>query len=453
MKMHSFFQRIGHELRAFRGATAGNVAITFAIASLPIVSSVGFAVDYSHANSVKAALQSALDATAMMLSKEASADTSSQLQTNALKYFTALFTRPEAQSVTITTTYTTSGGTQIVVNGSAQIPTTFLGIVGYNNITVAGSSTVKWGSARLRVALVLDNTGSMGQNGKIGALQTATKNLLTQLSSAATANGDVYVSIIPFVKDVNFRAGNVSATWLDWTDYGYCKNGYNTLGYPYATKSACQAKGYTWTTVSDHSQWTGCAMDRGTSAGPDPANYDTNATAPGSTASTKYAPEYSYDYCPQAAMGLSYNWSAMNTLVNNMTPSGGTNQNIGLQVGWQSLVGGGPFTAPALDPNYVYQQVIIILTDGLNTQDRWYGDGSNPSSQVDVRQQMTCANIKAAGITLYTIQVNTSSDPTSTLLQNCASSSDKFFLLTSSSEIVTTFNTIGTNLSKLYIAK
>ena len=33
----------------------------------------------------------------------------------------------------------------------------------------------------------------------------------------------------------------------------------------------------------------------------------------------------------------------------------------------------------------------------------------------------TCANIKAADITLYTIQVNTGGDPTSTLLQNCAS--------------------------------
>ncbi len=30
----------------------------------------------------------------------------------------------------------------------------------------------------------------------------------------------------------------------------------------------------------------------------------------------------------------------------------------------------------------------------------------------------TCANIKAAGIMLYTIQVNSGGDPTATLLQN-----------------------------------
>ena len=65
----------------------------------------------------------------------------------------------------------------------------------------------------------------------------------------------------------------------------------------------------------------------------------------------------------------------------------------------------------------------------------------------------TCANIKAGGITIYTIQVNTAGDPTSTLLQNCASDSTKFFLLTSASEIVTTFNAIGTNLTKLRVAK
>jgi len=143
----------------------------------------------------------------------------------------------------------------------------------------------------------------------------------------------------------------------------------------------------------------------------------------------------------------------MITEINNMSPNGSTNQNIGLQLGWMSLVGGGPFTVPAMDANYRYQQVIILLTDGLNTQDRWYGDGMGTATQVDDRQSLTCTNIKNSGITIYTIQVNTDGAPTSTLLQNCASSADKFFLLTSSTQIVTTFNTIGTNLSRLRIAR
>jgi hypothetical protein len=65
----------------------------------------------------------------------------------------------------------------------------------------------------------------------------------------------------------------------------------------------------------------------------------------------------------------------------------------------------------------------------------------------------TCANIKAAGITIYTIQVNTGGDPTSTLMKNCASDPSKFFLLTSANQMVSTFNTIGTNLAQLRLAK
>ena len=110
-----------------------------------------------------------------MLSKEAATDTNTQLQSNALKYFKALFTRPEATSITIAASYTTGSGSQVLVNGSAQVPTNFLGVIGYNKLTVNGSSTAKWGSSRLRVALVLDNTGSMADDGKMTALQTATK--------------------------------------------------------------------------------------------------------------------------------------------------------------------------------------------------------------------------------------------------------------------------------------
>ena len=43
--------------------------------------------------------------------------------------------------------------------------------------------------------------------------------LLDQLKKAAQADGDVYVSIIPFSKDVNAGASNYGQTWIDWTDW------------------------------------------------------------------------------------------------------------------------------------------------------------------------------------------------------------------------------------------
>src|SRR5664280_1262500 len=600
--MMSAWTKFRSALRAFRVAHAGNVAITFAFATLPIIAGVGFAVDYSHANAVKVALQAALDSTALMISKEASTDTSSQLQTNAQKYFLALFTRPEAKNVTVTASFTTDGGTAVVMNATADVPTSLLGIIGYGTITVATSSTAKWGSNLLRVALVLDNTGSMADAGKMSALQSATKSLLTQLQTAVTNAGDVYVSIVPFVKDVNLGAGNYTSNYLYWgtlaqdptladnnswdalngscsigtysprsacvaqascslsgynsqnsctaagtcsisgknsqsscTSAGTCSisgSGHNsqstcTTGTcsisghstqssctgagtcslsghstqssctsagvcsksQYTTSSTCSQHNGTWTagvwtagvwtapgtwtvgvwtpgvwtqatwTPYNHSTWTGCVMDRGSSGGPDTVgNYDTNVGSTDVTINSSLYPADQYNSsCPQAVMGLNYNWTSMKSMVDNMSPSGSTNQAIGLQLGWMSLVGGGPFSVPAYKTGYTYSKIIILLTDGLNTQDRWYGDGSSlgtsDDAKIDAREALTCTNAKAAGITLYTIQVNTGGDPTSTLLQNCASTSDKFYLLTSASQIITAFTQIGTNLSQLRVAR
>ena len=571
--MMSAWTKFRSALRAFRVAHAGNVAITFALATLPIIATVGFAVDYSRANAVKAAMQAALDSTALMISKEAATDTNTQLQTNAQKYFLALFARPDATNVTVTANFTTDGGTSVVVNGATDVPTSILSAIGYGVITVSGSSTAKWGSNLLRVALVLDNTGSMADAGKMTALQSATKSLLTQLQTAATNNGDVYVSIVPFVKDVNLGASNYTSDYLYWDDAaksdnnswdanngtcsvsgysprntciaksscsisgyttqitctgagtcsvsgnnsqsscstagtctisgkssqstctgaGICSNGAETTQSTctgnnacsksqYASKNNCQNNGGTWGfgtwshgvwtaatwtpgvwtaatwTPNNHSTWTGCVRDRGNSGGPDTvANYDTNVGSTDITIPSSLYPAEQYSSCPQAVMGLNYNWTSMKSLVDNMSPSGSTNQAIGLQLGWMSLVGGGPFSVPAYKTGYTYSKAIILLTDGLNTQDRWYGDGSSlgtsDDAKIDARQALTCANAKAAGITLYRIQVNTGNDPTSTLLQNCASTSDKFYLLTSASQIIAAFTKIGTDLSQLRVAK
>lgn len=538
MFKNALVRRLRDGVRNFRTANSANVTVTFALATIPIIGAVGAAVDYSHINSDRTAMQAAVDATALMLSKNVASMTQSEINTKATTIFKGLYTRPEVTNVVVTPTYTTTGGTQLVIAAQGTVKASFVSLIGISQVQIGATSTIKWGNTRLRVALVLDNTGSMADDGKITALKTATNNLLTQLQTAAVNNGDVYVSIIPFVKDVNLGPSNYNQNWVDWTDWdetkGSCsKSGYNTKssctgqgtcslsGYgsqssctsagtcsisgnnsqstcvadgvcsnpaqttpssctsqractdgSYTSKNPCQNHGETWGfgtwsngvwtpgvwtaatwTPTSHSTWTGCVEDRGLSNGPSPNNYDANVTAPTTSDVGTLYPAEQYSACPQAVMGLNYNWSAMTTLVNNMSPNGGTNQNIGLQVGWMSLAGGGPFTVPAMDANYKYQQVIILLTDGLNTQNRWYGNGSTPSAQVDARQQLTCANAKAAGITLYTVQVNTGGDPTSSLLQTCASDASKFFLLTSANQMVSTFNTIGTQLSNLRVAK
>jgi Flp pilus assembly protein TadG len=495
--MTSIWTKFRSALRDFRVARGGNVAITFAFATIPVIGAIGAGYDFSHANSVKADVQAALDSTALMLAKDASTLSSTDLNSKALVYFTALFNRPgEASINTVTASYTNSGGSQVTVNGSVNVPTTFLRVLGptaMQNVDVTGSSTTKWGSTRLRVALVLDNTGSMADAGKMTALKSATKSLLTQLQGAAGTNGDVYVSIVPFSKDVNVGTSFNSATWIDWTAWNVvnsttntasnmsgsiCYDGtlYRVSGSTMTTGGSCTglASGvcyngslYQWNGLtfyvagtcnsnSAHSNWNGCITDRGlTGSGPGNLTFDQTLAVPVLGTIASLYPAEQYSACPVAMKQLSYDWSGMSALVDSMQPNGYTNQGIGLVWGWLTLAGGGVFTVPTMDSSYTYNQAIILLSDGLNTEDRWY------VSQTPIDNRMyqtgngsgTCANIKAAGITIYTIQVNTGGDPTSTLLQNCASSTDKFFMLTSASSIATVFNQIGTNLTKLRVAR
>jgi Flp pilus assembly protein TadG len=413
----------------------GSVAPLAGLAIIPLMMAVGAAIDYSRANAARAAFQAALDSTALALSKQAATDSSTDLQTAATSMFNAVFHRNDVQNVSVTAAYSSTNGSQLTLTGSGSIPADFVNFLGVDYVNISASSTSTWGNTRLRVALVLDNTGSMSRDDKMTALKTATHNLLTQLQNAATTPDDVYVSVIPFNKDVNVDATNASASWLRWDLWdaanGSCSNSY------YHSQGSCTSHGAVWTPAS-HSTWNGCVTDRD-------QNYDTTNDAP--TAGATLYPAEQYSSCPTQLMGLSNDWTALSNKIDAMQPNGNTNQAVGLQMGWQSLTAA-PFTIPALDPNYHYTQAIILLSDGLNTEDRWY---SNASS-IDARQKKTCDNLKAAGIVVYTVQVNTGGDPTSSLLQNCASDSSKFFLLTSSTQIVTTFNQIGTALSNLRLA-
>lgn len=518
MRVEHVRQRIKELACRFAGDRHGNIAIVFALSVVPIVGFVGAAVDYSHANSVKVAVQAALDATALVLAKSAGTQTQSQMQDAASAFFAARFNRSEAINPAVAVNYTPSNST-IVLNATTSVKTDFMGLMGFKTLNIKATATAAWATnSLLRVSLVLDNTGSMASSGKMTALKTAAKNMLSKLASATQSTGDVYVSIIPFAKDVNFGASNYNQSWVQWDDgtdsswdgsngtcsqstyktrsaciaQGTCSISGNTTpatctaagacsisgqttqstctaagacsNSKYSTQAQCTNKGATWTTgkwttgawtstatwtPTAHNTWNGCVVDRGDVTGPNAGNYDTNATTPTTTTpATLYVPEQ-YSSCPQAVMALNANWSAMNTLITNMSPAGNTNQGIGLQAGWQSLVGGGPFVAPPKTPGMTYAEHIVLLTDGLNTANRWY---TNQAS-IDAREQILCQNIKNAGITLWTIQVNTDGDPTSTLLQNCATDPTKFFLLKSSNEIISTFDDISFKMTRLHLAQ
>jgi Flp pilus assembly protein TadG len=626
----SIFRCISAAARRFARADQGNIAVTFGIICVPLITFMGAAVDYSRLNAARSSMQSALDSAALMVSKDLTSGviTSSGINTAFQNYFDALYTDKDTVAVNkLTVTYTPGSGSTtstVAVSANATITTDFLNVINFPTLGFSANSTATWGNVKMRVALALDNTGSMSQNGKITALRNAVAGsggLIDQLSALAKNPGDVYISVVPFAKDVNLGASNSGQPWIDWTDWlnpptqqpangtyqatlpvnwhafgpgatcpftnssggftctsspangsssaskipptgtysGYicpsvdanshtlyngCWNSVSTgqtepfcsgssscscNGVASADASVCTCAGngsakscsghtythnwtqpsvtapvgfstqvgtftyhewtptsatttvannYTGTSTNPVSTWTGCVTDRtqpNDATGVLPASSDVTTLFP---ANQYY--ENSTAYCSSSAsttlepvIPLSYDWTSLKTAINAMQPTGGTNQAVGLAWAWQTLLPNSPVPAPAEVANTTYNRVIIILSDGLNTEDRWpvNGNGSTQNTGsgnsqfpglIDYRQKILCDNLKSATdsqgnpmYTIYTIQVDTSTpaDPTSTILQYCASSPDKFYMLTSSSQIVTTFNAIGTALSKLRVAQ
>jgi hypothetical protein len=293
----------------------------------------------------------------------------------------------------------------------------------------------------MRVALALDNTGSMNDNGKMPALKTAAKNLIDQLKTAATNEGDVYVSIIPFAKDVNVGPSNKDAAWLKWTEWS-AANGTCSKS-QYHSQTSCESHAGIWTAASS-STWNGCVEDRDQS-------YDTTNDAPTSIA-TRF-PAEQYSACPVELMPLSYSWQTLKDKIDAMTPAGNTNTTIGFEWAWHSLTQGAPLNPPAEDAEFQHKKVIIFLTDGLNTQNRWWQSwwgGDSNSQKIDARMKLACQNAKTAGVSIYTVLVIEGNEQ---LLKECASSSDKYFKVSASGQLNEVFSKIGTNLTKLHISE
>jgi Flp pilus assembly protein TadG len=163
----------------FWRANQGNIAVIFALSAVPLIAFVGAAMDYTRANAARSSMQAALDSSALMLSKDLSSGTitSSQITTKATAYFNALYHNNDALNVTVTASYTAPSGSSpanIQLDGTGKIMTDFMKVVGFPDMNFNTSSTTTWGNVRMRVALVLDVTGSMADDGKMTALKTAT---------------------------------------------------------------------------------------------------------------------------------------------------------------------------------------------------------------------------------------------------------------------------------------
>ena len=197
--MSAFFPAI---TRLFRDKS-GNVAIIFGFACIPLVSAAGCAVDYSMATRMRAKLQSAADAASVAAISMKSPGynqaasmtgngTVSAGVTDADLVFDGNMNPITGYSNLTRTSLVTKTGVQLTstVQFSAQVPVTFLKVLGYQNLSISGTSSSSASlPPYLDFYLALDVSGSMGlpsTTGEAQRLQTLNPDNFVQYPTGCT---------------------------------------------------------------------------------------------------------------------------------------------------------------------------------------------------------------------------------------------------------------------------
>ena len=211
---------------------SGSVMPMLALSFVPIMAAVAGAVDYSHASWVKSSLQDAVDATALMLAKNATNQTPAQLQTSATSFFLRqLHPHRRAEPAghrNLQPVADRRFHCQCHRHGHGQDQfherARHLAIADFDreHRELEQRQAARRAGARQHR---LDGRRQQDRRAQDRDPQSARPSC----KSAAQQNGDVYVSIIPFVQGrQRRRRATTTQAWIDWTDWdannGTCSN-------------------------------------------------------------------------------------------------------------------------------------------------------------------------------------------------------------------------------------
>ncbi len=400
---------------------SGGVAVFFGIAVVPMLVFVGGAVDYARLASAQSHMQQGIDAAALEAGRRTIAridPTTTQRDARSKGVYDANVSN--FTDLTTTNFTITDSGTLLTVNASGTVRLAFGGIIGISTVTIGAKAQVPVTVPSLEVALVLDNTGSMAQNGKMTNLKTAAKNFLTTISTAQQSGAidTAKIALVPFTTQVKLATSNKNANWLRFTPV-------NLLEPMLAINQG---------------QWQGCVSDR------DLPN-DASLTAPSAGVSATLFPGANCQFSSvSTVVPLSTDFNSMRTAIDNMTANGNTNTTIGLAWGMNVLTNGMPLGDNAAPfGTQRLTKAMIFLTDGTNTQNRF----SSSQSAIDARMTQLCNAAHGTTVVIYTVRVL---DGNATLLQNCASTSDDYASITDASQLDALFQKIAGQLTKLRLS-
>lgn len=495
-------------IRTFRERRDGAVAIQMAFMVVPMSVLTFGAIDVANGMAVKTRLQDALDSAALAAARS-TAYTDAGLQDIGEDVLAANMTGSPG---TISSSSFTADGTKVVASAKVKLKPVIANLWLQGDMVIGAKSEINRKVNKIELALVLDNTGSM-KGDKLSNLQTASKNLIDTLAAASARSTEVdavKIAIAPFSMTVRVGADYRTATWMDQTGaspinneiFSSAANRFTLLDQMGVAWGGCVEARQAPYDVQD------TAPDEATPAtlftpffAPDEpsSNGYYNSYLPDVTSSNNwktrqgYVPKYNqaptktginsntgYEWGPNAGCALapisrlSTDWESLKTAVDGMKAVGDTNIPLGLMWGWHLLSPNAPFADGRAYGTPKSTKIVVLMTDGDNTMGStgnnnaslynglgyiWQnrlGITSGTTSQrreaMDGRLATLCANMKAQGIVIYTVRVEVTSG-SSTVLQNCASSADKFYDVQDAADLDSVFNAIAGEIENLRILK
>jgi hypothetical protein len=415
----------------------GNITMLFGLALLPMLAATGVAVDYSRASQARSQINAAADSAALAVARRAPTLTDAQLQAEGQRHFSAVLNqRADLAALPITVT---RSGRRVQVTAAGIMPTTFMKLFGWSQLDVGTRVEAGFGDRKVELVLALDNTGSMDQTGptggpkKIDELKKATLNLIAAAEASAPAgSGMVKIGIVPFETQVKVDASRYP---MD-----------SRIAYGPATPPFADIAGIMQTSGA----WGGCLTDRGAGFAANDRRAD--MTRPESL----YPAVRCASGSQQSLLPLTDRWNALRTLTNGMTPGGCTNVTIGARFGMAALSPGDILdasAAPLGDPNT--DKYLVILTDGLNTQDRANTGCSNANgAAMDPQTLAMCNDIKSKplrpdgkpAVTVYTIRLIAGN---ATMLRACATDPSKYKEVNDARQLDAVFQSIISEITAL----
>lgn len=419
----------------FLRAEAGNISMLTALLIIPLAGVTGAAIDYSVALNVRGKLQQISDVASLAATKAISKDpTISDAKLSALVKTIFKASGGNLNFAKKVTSKMIRQGNGVRVEAKSKVSTNVIRVLGIKKIDVAVfSESAPSVYKKVELALVLDNTGSMGSDGKMQALKDSANLLIDTLIPSGSTEENVKISIVPYDVTVNIGTGFASESWLKDTSSSGYKGKYKHWNPWGGGSSNWGGGGGTW-----------CGLVK-------PANTDYVPVVSPDTIET-----YNEPCAPlpdiQPLTGLV---GTLKAKINAMQPSGWTYIPAGLMWGWRTLDPGNPYTQGKPYDDEEWQKIIVLMTDGVNTS-KWSNGKlftNIASGAGDAKTKVMCKDIKKKDIRVFTIAFGVNSSSTERLLKKCATQETDYFATNNASELRAAFSAIAGNINRMRLTR